>query len=76
MRKDVLGEKHADTLNTKNWIARCLYKKKQFDNAENMFREVENILIEVLGENHADALNTKYWVAKCLNKIRNDCIII
>ena len=38
MRKEVLGKKHADTLTIINWLARCLYEKKQFDNAEKMFR--------------------------------------
>ena len=30
MQKEVLGEKHADTLNSKQWIAKSLYKEQQF----------------------------------------------
>ena len=33
MRKQVQGEKHSDKLNSKLRLARCLYKKHQFDNA-------------------------------------------
>ena len=43
MRKEVLGEKHAETLTSKQWIASCLYKKQQFHEAELMFREVEKM---------------------------------
>ena len=43
MRKEVLGEKHAYTLNSKYWIARCLYEKQQVNNAEEMFRDVEKM---------------------------------
>ena len=28
MQKEALGEKHADALTTKHWVARCLYEKK------------------------------------------------
>ena len=38
-RKEVLGEKHEDTLNSKYWIAICLYARQQFHNAENMLTE-------------------------------------
>ena len=43
MQKEDLGEKHEDTLNSKHWIATCLYEKQQFHNAEKMFREVEKM---------------------------------
>ena len=33
MRKDVLGEWHEDTLDSKHLIAMWLYEKQQFDNA-------------------------------------------
>ena len=46
----VLGEKHANTLNSKYWIATCFYAKQQFPNAEQMFREVEKMQKIVLGE--------------------------
>ena len=59
MQKEVLGEKHADTLNSKQWTEKSLYKKQQFDNAEKLFREVEKMQKEVLGEKHADTLNSK-----------------
>ena len=66
MQKEVLGEKHGDTQTSKNWIARCLYEKQQFHEAELMFREVEKMQKEVLGEKHADTLNSKNWIAVCL----------
>ena len=53
---------------SKHWIAKCLYEKHQFDNAELMFREVEKMRKEVLGEKHEDTINSKYWIAKCLYK--------
>ena len=49
MLKEVLGVKHEDTLNSKLWLALCLYYKQQFYNAELMFREVEKMRKEVLG---------------------------
>ena len=39
----ILGEKHANTLNSKYWIATCFYAKQQFQNAEKMLRDVENM---------------------------------
>ena len=68
MLKEVLGEKHEDTLNSKQWIAKSLYKKQQFDNAEQMFREVEKMQKEGLGEKHKDTLNSNHWIAMCLFK--------
>ena len=50
----ILGEKHANTLNSKYWIATCFYAKQQFPNAEQKFREVEKLQKEVLGEKHSD----------------------
>ena len=44
MRKEVLEEKHTDTLTSKHWIARCIYEKQQFDEAELKIREVEKTL--------------------------------
>ncbi|XP_065674559.1 uncharacterized protein LOC105847411 [Hydra vulgaris] len=48
--------------------ASCLYDKQQFENAKEIFTEVESIQKEVLGEKHRDALKTKYWIAMCLYK--------
>ena len=67
MQKEDLGKKHKDTLNSKHWIATCLYEKQQFHNAEKMFREVEKMQKEVLGEKHADTFNSKYRIATCLH---------
>ena len=33
MQKEDLGEKHEDTLNSKHWIATCIYEKQQFNYA-------------------------------------------
>ena len=71
MPKEVLGEKNANTLNSKYWIATCLYAKQHFHNAEQMFREVENMQKEDLGEKHEDTLNSKHWIATCLMKNNN-----
>ena len=66
IQKEVFGEKYMDILNTKFWVARCLYKERQFLNSEKMFREEELMQKENLGATHADSLNTKYWIARCL----------
>ena len=66
MQKMILGEKHANTLNSKYWIATCFYAKQQFPNAEQKFIEVEKLQKEVLGEKHSDTLNSKHRIATCL----------
>ncbi|XP_012564958.3 uncharacterized protein LOC105849176 isoform X1 [Hydra vulgaris] len=66
MQKEILGEKHVDTLTTKYWIAMCLYYKKHFDEAEKIFREVNIMQKEVLGDDHENTLKTKHGIAKCL----------
>ena len=43
MQKEVLGEKHANTVNSKTRIASYFYEKQQFHNAEEMFREVKDM---------------------------------
>ena len=68
VRKKVLGEKDAGTLTTNNWIAKCLYEKKQFNNAEEMFNDVENLQKAILGVKHPNILLTIYWIARCLYK--------
>nr|XP_047146128.1 uncharacterized protein LOC124819000 [Hydra vulgaris] len=66
MQKVVLEEDHEDTIKTKYGIAICLYDKKEFNGAEQLYIEVENVQIGVLGEKHVDTLNTKHWFARCL----------
>ncbi|XP_047146508.1 NACHT, LRR and PYD domains-containing protein 4E isoform X1 [Hydra vulgaris] len=66
IQKDILGEKHEDTLATQFLIAMCLYNKKVFSNAENLFREVENRQIEILGDRKEPLIKTKYMIAMCL----------
>ena len=68
MQKEGFGVKHADTLNSKHWIAMCLYDKEQFDNAELMFGEVEKMRKHVLGEKHANTLNSKHCISMYLYK--------
>ena len=60
MQKEVLGEKYANTIITKSWIARCLCDNQQFDSAEKTFRDLETRQKDVLGENHENSLMTKY----------------
>ena len=54
MQEETLREKHECTLNTQYWIARSLYKKKQFRDAEIMFAYLENMQEGVLVEKHAN----------------------
>jgi len=58
-RNDALGAKHADTLNTRDWLAYTLHKQGKNTEAGVECRQTLKFREDVLGEDHPDTLNTR-----------------
>ncbi|XP_021953501.1 uncharacterized protein LOC110850374 [Folsomia candida] len=68
-RKELLGERHVDTLISWHNLAICMSDwkrgKKQFEEAGAIHEEIFKIRLMDLGENHQSTLNSRHQVAYC-----------
>jgi len=72
MRTRVLGEEHADTLDSKSSLARMLRQLGRLDEAQFLEEAVVIARERLLGEEHADTLEAKAQLAATLS-LQGDC---
>ena len=63
------GAENEITLNTKHYKASCLYNMGKYNEALEIFYQVEKIYTDNFGINHPLTSETKHDIANCLNKM-------
>ncbi|KAF2500785.1 kinase-like protein [Lophium mytilinum] len=58
-REQALGERHVDTLESKDWLARTLSLQQKYPEAEALCQQVERGREKVLGKEHRDTFSRK-----------------
>jgi non-specific serine/threonine protein kinase/serine/threonine-protein kinase len=62
-QRDLLSEKHPDTLISIHELANLYWYLRQYKNAEPLYKEVVKIRTEMLGEDHPDTLKANFDLA-------------
>ncbi|KAH7183824.1 hypothetical protein BKA60DRAFT_644490 [Fusarium oxysporum] len=58
LRREVLGEKHPDTIRSMASLAATYYQQGRYNEAERIYQEVLELRREVLGEKHLDTIGS------------------
>ncbi|PCD20299.1 hypothetical protein AU210_016167 [Fusarium oxysporum f. sp. radicis-cucumerinum] len=58
LRREVLGEKHPDTISSMADLAATYHAQGRYDEAEGIYQEVLDLQREVLGEKHPDTISS------------------
>ncbi|XP_057300355.1 kinesin light chain 1-like [Hydractinia symbiolongicarpus] len=69
LRKELLGEKHPDTLITKRNIGICLVSQKKFSGAMDIYQNVYEHQSKIFGETHPDTIETRNQTDLCLREV-------